>query len=268
MSVTYNQKGYVGQSMSVRAKQAYDNGEMPWSKWTKKAIIQQLQYDDYDSRIIDWAKVHKVEDCREELLEPSSWHHTSKYANVTRFYSLKDNDSLLIDLLLMTYEEKWEKLVEFIDKMAKNHVKMEIHKDLSVLALCDTSPICDLHFRYNELDDVDFEIAFEHLSKLVEEANIATEAYHKAERARMIKEEYESNCIAIDSLLKSHPNEIMIAEDGAYEKISDRWHRISSSARLYKVNPAMMQEWQDMENKFNEYATTAVKKHNDEIKGE
>lgn len=33
---------YIGQKMSVRACEAYDNGEKPLSKWTKADIIDEV----------------------------------------------------------------------------------------------------------------------------------------------------------------------------------------------------------------------------------
>lgn len=36
--VVYGQKGYLGSSMSVRAAEAYEQGEMPISRWTKTPI--------------------------------------------------------------------------------------------------------------------------------------------------------------------------------------------------------------------------------------
>lgn len=36
-AVSYGQAGYVGTSMSARAREAYESGEMPMSKWTRKA---------------------------------------------------------------------------------------------------------------------------------------------------------------------------------------------------------------------------------------
>ena len=41
--VVYGQKGYLGSSMSVRAAEAYEQGEMPISRWTKTAIIQAVK---------------------------------------------------------------------------------------------------------------------------------------------------------------------------------------------------------------------------------
>lgn len=41
--VVYGQKGYLGSSMSVRAAEAYEQGEMPISRWTKTAIIHAVK---------------------------------------------------------------------------------------------------------------------------------------------------------------------------------------------------------------------------------
>lgn len=42
-AVGYGQSGYAGASMSVRARQAYESGEMPMSKWTRGAIISAIK---------------------------------------------------------------------------------------------------------------------------------------------------------------------------------------------------------------------------------
>lgn len=42
-AVSYGQGGYVGASMSARAKAAYESGEMPMSKWTRGAIISAIK---------------------------------------------------------------------------------------------------------------------------------------------------------------------------------------------------------------------------------
>lgn len=91
--VEYNQSGYIGSSMSVRAKEAYDNGEMPKSKWTKGAMLYAIEeWCDYNDRIYD-PNIEKM--TKKELFKKffhySSWHHTSKYANPTDFYSLNEN---------------------------------------------------------------------------------------------------------------------------------------------------------------------------------
>ena len=46
----YGNKGYDGYSMSIRAREAYEDGEMPKSKWTKKAMLEAIREycEDYD----------------------------------------------------------------------------------------------------------------------------------------------------------------------------------------------------------------------------
>lgn len=41
--VSYNSAGYVGSSMSRRAREAYENGEKPKSRWTKEAMLDALK---------------------------------------------------------------------------------------------------------------------------------------------------------------------------------------------------------------------------------
>lgn len=78
MTVKYNQNGYVGQSMSVRAVAAYADGEMPASKITAKVLV-------------DWGIDEPIGFIkfliRHDKIDASSWHHTGKYANRTNFYS-------------------------------------------------------------------------------------------------------------------------------------------------------------------------------------
>ena len=48
-NIMYNlNSGYSGYSMSNRAVEAYSCGEMPLSKWTKKAIINRISYFWFD----------------------------------------------------------------------------------------------------------------------------------------------------------------------------------------------------------------------------
>lgn len=90
--VRYNQAGYVGCSMSERAVMAYESGEMPKSKWTKRAMLTAIEdYCDefsipYDGRLSSLKKAEIFE----RFFEWKSWHHTGKYANVTDFYGLDE----------------------------------------------------------------------------------------------------------------------------------------------------------------------------------
>ena len=88
MSVKFNQKGYIGQSMSVRAQEAYDNGEMPLSKWGKKQILDELYAMGYsEDKLLLLNKLTKKE-LSDLFLTYSSYHHMGKYANSINFYSV------------------------------------------------------------------------------------------------------------------------------------------------------------------------------------
>lgn len=82
--VRYNQSGYNGCSMSVRATEAYEDGEYPLSKWTKSCFVEALE--DYS---FDFSKLTKA--MLTNFLEYAGWHHTGLYANQTDFYRLDDD---------------------------------------------------------------------------------------------------------------------------------------------------------------------------------
>lgn len=89
MSYYNNNSGYIGQSMSVRAKEAYNNDEMPLSKWTKSEFAYHLE----GTKLEHLLKLN-VNELRLYCLDLTSWHHTGKFYNQTDFYSLKDLDEL------------------------------------------------------------------------------------------------------------------------------------------------------------------------------
>ena len=101
--VRYGQHGYVGSSMSVRAVEAYANGEMPKSKWTKAAMLyaidNQLNEFEDDQKITSEEREElftainamKKEEMFSTFMEFSSWHHTGKFANATDFYSASED---------------------------------------------------------------------------------------------------------------------------------------------------------------------------------
>lgn len=102
-------RGYVGYSMSVRAAQAYDNGEMPLSKWTKKLILERIReilYENPAHEITadDFEKL-RLDELKKHVLVRSSWHHTSKYFNRTDFYSVD------VNLVTLTKKSDVEKII-------------------------------------------------------------------------------------------------------------------------------------------------------------
>ena len=85
--------GYIGRRMSVRAQEAYEDGEMPMSKWTKAAILEAIEEYAYSEDInlkgVDLQKLTRSE-LLDAFIEYKSWHHTGKYYNRTDFYGLKE----------------------------------------------------------------------------------------------------------------------------------------------------------------------------------
>lgn len=80
--------GYRGYSMSNNAVSAYDDGEKPISKWTKVEILDAISKIRGD---LDFSKL-TVAELKRKFLYNSSWHHTSKYYNVTEFYSIDEDE--------------------------------------------------------------------------------------------------------------------------------------------------------------------------------
>lgn len=86
--------GYYGFSMSNNAVDAYESGERPWSKWTKGAILEEV--DDLIANGVEIAVDRKalgkvpVLRLKQLLLVNSSWHHTSSWYNSTDFYAVSD----------------------------------------------------------------------------------------------------------------------------------------------------------------------------------
>lgn len=86
--------GYIGYSMSRRAAEAYEDGEMPKSKWTKKAMVAAIQSycDEFDMLFDpDLLKGMHKDEVFERFFHESSWHHTSKFFNETDFYKLDED---------------------------------------------------------------------------------------------------------------------------------------------------------------------------------
>lgn len=101
--------GYKGKSMSNNAVAAYESGEMPRSKWTKKAMIAAINdYLESNSLYLntDIFKLNK-EDLFYNFFTCSSWHHTGEFYNCTDFYSIDEQT-----LAEVTQEEPVKELAE------------------------------------------------------------------------------------------------------------------------------------------------------------
>lgn len=103
--------GYIGYSMSRRAAEAYEDGEVPKSKWTKKAMVAAIQSycDEFDMLFaLDLLKGMRKDEVFERFFYKSSWHHTSKFFNETDFYKL-DEDAVCGSFRPMTDTEVAER---------------------------------------------------------------------------------------------------------------------------------------------------------------
>ena len=84
--------GYSGYSMSNNAVAAYESGERTLSKWTKKAIVERILELAAEreplSIDIDFIKSLPVKTLKDIVLCESSWHHTSKMYNRTKFFDV------------------------------------------------------------------------------------------------------------------------------------------------------------------------------------
>lgn len=94
--------GYRGHSMSNRAATAYNDGEMPISKWTKKVLLEELAEVAYDNDIaFEDIGLNRLtlKELQTAFLENSSWHHTGALYSTTNFYSIAENAASLASKL-------------------------------------------------------------------------------------------------------------------------------------------------------------------------
>lgn len=119
--VSYGQSGYVGCKMSERAKEAYDSGERPMSKWNKWDIICELENDLDDDAIAKLSK-YSTQALKNVCLEWTSWHHTGSYANETDFYQVIDGRDADLDQMFMDLDAE-EKCLKDERKQKKDEKK-------------------------------------------------------------------------------------------------------------------------------------------------
>lgn len=83
--------GYIGQKMSERAQTAYNNGEMPYSKWTKGVILSELEDRGLTAKNF---KKYSADTLRNYFLYYTAWHHTGKCFNEIDFYRVDVPDPI------------------------------------------------------------------------------------------------------------------------------------------------------------------------------
>lgn len=104
--------GYDGYSMSNNAREAYEDGYMPKSKWTKATMIEAIKtYIEENLLDDEWNfSINKLSGMSRELLFNTffiykEWHHTSSKYNRTDFYGVNE-----FDVVNMT-DEKIDRLI-------------------------------------------------------------------------------------------------------------------------------------------------------------
>lgn len=144
--VVYGQKGYLGSSMSVRAAEAYEQGEMPISRWTKTAIIQAVKDYCFDFDLAydpDIEKKTKAE-LAKEFLEYKSWHHSSRTAREVEFFGLNE-DAVCRSFEQMSEEQIIERDRQMADERATLEARLQFmqsrEKEFEKKFECDPSSV-------------------------------------------------------------------------------------------------------------------------------
>ena len=88
--------GYIGQSMSFRAAEAYGDGKKPWSKWNKTNVLETLKEKGYNTVKL---KKFPLSVLKDYFLEQTEWHHTGKFFSETDFYDVKEDVDIKYDVL-------------------------------------------------------------------------------------------------------------------------------------------------------------------------
>ena len=90
-TVDYNQPGYAGDAMSVGAVNAYREGAMPISRWTKAVLVDRI----VELGGSELCGLYTLEQLQKGFLKHHSWHHTGVYANATDFYCVDEGKARL-----------------------------------------------------------------------------------------------------------------------------------------------------------------------------
>lgn len=137
--------GYVGYSKSKRAVNAEERGLRNKSQIDKeftKAV------NDYLIERNPTQKAIKVSDIKKNIdaINPTEWHHTSKYGNRTNYYSVEDVANFFLDEIPLTTSQlaKKEKLEQKKQKLNEEYKK--IHESAMAFIIKELSPI---DFKFN-----------------------------------------------------------------------------------------------------------------------
>ena len=114
MYASGNGNGYDGYAMSNNARMAYEDCEMPLSKWTKTELLSAIKSYNVSADIILALQKHNTDTLRRELLMYSGWHHTSEYYNKTNFYAI---DADKVNELTVNCIDNWDKVENTVSSL-------------------------------------------------------------------------------------------------------------------------------------------------------
>lgn len=119
--------GYSGWSISNNVLDAYNNSEMPLSKWSKTAILERIVYLINDEEIsikfdLKLLKRMNLQSLKDVFLSNSGWHHTSAMYNKTKFYKV---NSMVINEMT---DEKIKEIINGEKQIKKEEPRIEYAK--------------------------------------------------------------------------------------------------------------------------------------------
>ena len=160
------------EGMSNNAVQAYEDGQMPISKWTKKLILENIRmfYPEWYDIL---SKYTKDDLCR-IFLRYEGYHHTSKFFNSTNFYSFVcESDDEIIKAII----HKLDKLIE-MRKLTRKYRKLasDFHNRADI-QLEDGTVIQNCYLVISSKAYGEPILAAYEAEKTFEEYNRATEGY-------------------------------------------------------------------------------------------
>lgn len=114
--------GYIGYSMSERAKDAYNSNKKPKSKWTKQNILNEVEKNYKEEELsFNMSEFKKLSvDALKSFLYCTEWHHTSSFYNSTDFYEI---DYSKLEELTTEKMQEIEKVVKELKKENKKYIQ-------------------------------------------------------------------------------------------------------------------------------------------------